>query len=711
MSHSAQRVCGYCLVLLGLVAFPAAAAVVNNLVFTDIDTTLTAAYARSSMIMDAAGEIHVAYIDAAALDVRYATQDGDLWAIEVLADGTALDNANIVARPDLALDADERPCVLYAEMKTGTNALVLATREAGVWSFDTVASFTDLAWDYRLAFDEAGDPHITYAVWTGSGMDLRYAVREADVWTDTSIGTGDQPALAIDAAGRPLVMYREWDGLVPTSLRLIRMTDSGWVTVEIPIGSASWPEMVLDDQQAAHVSYKSGSSVYYATNAEGVWVTTLIGMTFLDARTAALALDWQGLPVIVFPDQGHRLVLAQNIDGDWHSDFIAEEGFVYGSTPSCAFDRGVRLRLAYRGADGLRFAAAQQTEPGCAYAEGMPCPGMVSGNTLGWANFFTNYASSEWSESGSEQVWILTLPEMRTVTVELAADGGSNLDLFILDSCDPASCIAYGDTAVTALLEPGVWYIAVDGRDGAAGEYVLQVSCSGPVGIDWCNLSEPPLLNAYVGIPSAPVHGRARIEGVTGQDGATSGLVADLGHGQPGTDPATGDPDAWQWSPATFWRDVDGCDEFEGRITPWSEGAYDYCFRFSYSGGAWIYGDLDGSDNGYSSAQAGIMTVTLATAAPEGAQSLWLSPANPNPFNPNTSLSFVLPSAGHVTLSIYDAMGRRVARLLDEAVGTGAHRVEWTGVDDLGRTLPAGTYFCRLQTAEGVRTTKLALVR
>lgn len=107
------------------------------------------------------------------------------------------------------------------------------------------------------------------------------------------------------------------------------------------------------------------------------------------------------------------------------------------------------------------------------------------------------------------------------------------------------------------------------------------------------------------------------------------------------------------------------------------------------------------------------MTSPLMTAVGDGGGTpkIALHQNFPNPFNPRTTISFTLPASGHVALTILDARGREVARLLDETVGAGTHSIDWTGVDNAGRSLPSGTYFCRLEKAAGVETRKLALIR
>ncbi len=74
--------------------------------------------------------------------------------------------------------------------------------------------------------------------------------------------------------------------------------------------------------------------------------------------------------------------------------------------------------------------------------------------------------------------------------------------------------------------------------------------------------------------------------------------------------------------------------------------------------------------------------------------------ASPNPFNPQTSIAFVLAADAHVRLTVYDVRGRAVAVPADQAFGAGEHTVLFDG-----RDLPSGVYFYRLQ-ADGYDLTR-----
>ncbi len=98
-------------------------------------------------------------------------------------------------------------------------------------------------------------------------------------------------------------------------------------------------------------------------------------------------------------------------------------------------------------------------------------------------------------------------------------------------------------------------------------------------------------------------------------------------------------------------------------------------------------------------------------ALPAATLAARLAPAVPNPFNPSTRLSFLLPRASRCRLEVFDAAGRRVAVLIDADLPAGEHEAVWHGRDDRGLAVPSGTYLSRLTTSRGALTGKLLLLR
>jgi FtsP/CotA-like multicopper oxidase with cupredoxin domain len=68
----------------------------------------------------------------------------------------------------------------------------------------------------------------------------------------------------------------------------------------------------------------------------------------------------------------------------------------------------------------------------------------------------------------------------------------------------------------------------------------------------------------------------------------------------------------------------------------------------------------------------------------------------PNPFNPATIISFALPEAGEVQLSIFSENGQLVRRLGNRQMAAGRHSMLWDGRNQSGDPVAAGVYLYRL---------------
>ncbi|MEE2708206.1 MAG: S8 family serine peptidase, partial [Gemmatimonadota bacterium] len=85
-----------------------------------------------------------------------------------------------------------------------------------------------------------------------------------------------------------------------------------------------------------------------------------------------------------------------------------------------------------------------------------------------------------------------------------------------------------------------------------------------------------------------------------------------------------------------------------------------------------------------------------STAATDVPQSFSLTQSYPNPFNPTTTISYAIPKAVHVELSIYNILGQKVAILVNEPQQPGRYEVQWSGRNTANASVASGIYLYRL---------------
>ena len=83
----------------------------------------------------------------------------------------------------------------------------------------------------------------------------------------------------------------------------------------------------------------------------------------------------------------------------------------------------------------------------------------------------------------------------------------------------------------------------------------------------------------------------------------------------------------------------------------------------------------------------------------------------PNPFNPETSISFSIPEVSNVELSIFNIKGQKVKQLVSDQLSAGQHLVIWDGNDSHNKRVSSGIYFYRLETESKTVTKKMLLLK
>ncbi len=82
----------------------------------------------------------------------------------------------------------------------------------------------------------------------------------------------------------------------------------------------------------------------------------------------------------------------------------------------------------------------------------------------------------------------------------------------------------------------------------------------------------------------------------------------------------------------------------------------------------------------------------------------------PNPFNPSTTISFSIPQAGHVKLSVYDILGNELAVLVDDYLNAGNYSTSFNTAS-ADHQLASGVYIYRIQTENFVKAKQMILLK
>ncbi len=84
---------------------------------------------------------------------------------------------------------------------------------------------------------------------------------------------------------------------------------------------------------------------------------------------------------------------------------------------------------------------------------------------------------------------------------------------------------------------------------------------------------------------------------------------------------------------------------------------------------------------------------------------------HPNPFNPNTRISFSLPAEQNARLVIYNLKGQKLKTLADGVFPRGQNMLFWDGCDEQGRPLSSGIYFYTLESGGESQKRKMVLMK
>jgi hypothetical protein len=85
--------------------------------------------------------------------------------------------------------------------------------------------------------------------------------------------------------------------------------------------------------------------------------------------------------------------------------------------------------------------------------------------------------------------------------------------------------------------------------------------------------------------------------------------------------------------------------------------------------------------------------------------------AHPNPFNPQTTITYSVPESGVARLQLYDVQGRHIRTLVDRWMTAGHHAATWDGRDGRGRNVASGVYFVRFESSGHILTSRVVMLK
>ncbi len=160
----------------------------------------------AALALDGNDRPGIAYCNATAEQLKYASYDGSVWHIEVVTSKPEGSGCDI----SLAMDAAGQPHILFY---SGDSGLQYASYQQGAWQIETVDGSPSAGRCNSLTLDASGFPHVSYYYQGNNELDLRYAWRDGAGWYSQQVDriggfiSRESTSVALDAAGRPHIAY------------------------------------------------------------------------------------------------------------------------------------------------------------------------------------------------------------------------------------------------------------------------------------------------------------------------------------------------------------------------------------------------------------------------------------------------------------------------------------------------------------------------
>lgn len=289
----------------------------------------------NAIAIDAAGNVHISYVDVLNQTIKYATNASGVWKTEIV-------NNGVIKKTSIAVDESNKVHLSYYDDSSKT--LKYATNASGSWLTESVDSINTKKYDEiynSIVVDALGYIHIVYK----SGEDLQYATKHfgASSWNIEIVDTANgvwYPAMAVDTFGKVHISYYHSDD---SKITIKYATNAGgnWQTEIIEHSNALTLDyntaISIDALNRVHISYFlyniaiKDEGIKYATNdacetvePKGILVAEQLRLgAFIDIPDKApIEARWH-LGDDVFTERGDRVI--------WGYFYAAPEEVSWGS--------------------------------------------------------------------------------------------------------------------------------------------------------------------------------------------------------------------------------------------------------------------------------------------------------------------------------------------------------------------------------------------
>ena len=257
--------------------------------------TVAPAPVASEMVLayDSLNRPHIAYVDTAAKELRYASYDGVSWSSVKVAGG----NEFLVDNPGFVFDLDSADRAHFI-WSTTADTLAYAKPDGATWQVTGISGPTS-AFPYDMQVDAAGRVHLAYNMFTGNVHTggLFYGLFDGSSWATQRInGLNDfgegRTQLAVDAQNNPHLFTLDGTFAGPDLLRHVYWSNSIWTNEPI----TQWTNTISGPEAISVELASDGYHVLYSTDAKNVYHAFLAvpepSSCLLAAAGAAMTLAW-----------------------------------------------------------------------------------------------------------------------------------------------------------------------------------------------------------------------------------------------------------------------------------------------------------------------------------------------------------------------------------------------------------------------------------